>query len=574
MLGNNATNIKQFNMGDLHCYTPLSTGHETRVLQLLPGKQSDPIQAQLHHIDLDDSPTYEALSYEWGDPQKEQRVQFDDGSYIGVTTTLFHALQDLRHDTMPRTIWADAICINQDDIKERQQQVSLMGIIYSKAARVVTYIGPEKDNSSAALDLMEDLVKTYHQSKYNYSNASLYLDELIHYRLPPQGDSLYAAIKAVIMRGWSNRCWCAQEFLLNKSLNIMCGRRIVRWDFLTEFVELCWSRCLPVSLVPHAAEDPQDRARCLSKLVEMRHISPKGTFFAKLLPALHPTQTTDPRDKIYALFGLACDVDDIGIKVDYGCSPEELYINAAIHCLESAGSLELLYSNLTKKTLPLPSWVPDWSTWEPHSEATSFDYEYAASGSTKAEFEVLPGTKLRVTGCLFDRIVFQTSPIGPFFTHVGASGQREWLNQQFDFVEQLEPYPTSEDVLDVLRRTLTGDLTFGEKPAGDLFNDHFRRLCKNSDQSDPYICRKWVDAVRQRSRYRSLCSTERGYLGAVPYTAKEGDWICMFHGMKLLFVVREIGPDFTYVGHAYVDEHMHGEIFDLDWYEKRTITLV
>jgi len=49
-------------------------------------------------------------------------------------------------------VWADGICINQDDLKERQQQVSMMGDIYRKAARVITYIGPEKDDSSSAID--------------------------------------------------------------------------------------------------------------------------------------------------------------------------------------------------------------------------------------------------------------------------------------------------------------------------------------------------------------------------------------------------------------------------------------
>lgn len=44
--------------------------------------------------------------------------------------------------------WADAICINQQDIKERTQQVQLMGQIYGSAETVYSWLGP-RDQSLA-----------------------------------------------------------------------------------------------------------------------------------------------------------------------------------------------------------------------------------------------------------------------------------------------------------------------------------------------------------------------------------------------------------------------------------------
>ena len=88
------------------------------------------------------------------------------------------------------------------------------------------------------------------------------------------------------------------------------------------------------------------------------------------------------------------------------------------------------------------------------------------------------------------------------------------------------------------------------------------------------MAREFYDAMRRRSRYRRLAVTGRGYFGAIPQTAEIGDWVCMFHGGQHLFVVRQCGQDFTYVGHAYIHGFIRGEVLRLPWYDKRVITLV
>ena len=61
-----------------------------------------------------------------------------------VRDNLYHALQDLLQRHSASYIWIGAICINQADIKERNQQVQLMGKIYSQADIVLGYLGPEE----------------------------------------------------------------------------------------------------------------------------------------------------------------------------------------------------------------------------------------------------------------------------------------------------------------------------------------------------------------------------------------------------------------------------------------------
>ncbi|KAF2681134.1 hypothetical protein K458DRAFT_249312, partial [Lentithecium fluviatile CBS 122367] len=62
---------------------------------------------------------YESLSYAWGYPTGPRTVIECNGRMVLVTLNLHDALVRLRHPTAPRTMWIDAICINQEDEKEK-----------------------------------------------------------------------------------------------------------------------------------------------------------------------------------------------------------------------------------------------------------------------------------------------------------------------------------------------------------------------------------------------------------------------------------------------------------------------
>jgi hypothetical protein len=78
----------------------------------------------------------------------------------------------------------------------------------------------------------------------------------------------------------------------------------------------------------------------------------------------HLFQATDPRDKIYAVSGFAHDRTAIGVNVDYNCSLEGLYAKVTTSIMITSSSLDILYCNFGNKRPGLPSWVPDWSTWQ------------------------------------------------------------------------------------------------------------------------------------------------------------------------------------------------------------------
>lgn len=133
---------------------------EIRVLVLAPTTESEEICCSLKHVRLSDKPDFEALSYAWGDSAKPRRV-FCDKKIINVTENLYIALRNLRYKDRERAIWADAICINQDDdlLGEKSQQVGLMGKIYSEAQCTVVWLGEDPDGrGKLAFDFVMDFV--------------------------------------------------------------------------------------------------------------------------------------------------------------------------------------------------------------------------------------------------------------------------------------------------------------------------------------------------------------------------------------------------------------------------------
>ncbi|GAP92621.2 putative HET domain-containing protein [Rosellinia necatrix] len=152
-------------------YPPLPGGDALRLLTLKAGGFYDPLQGDLVPIAFSAKPKYLALSYTWGDPtskqlglpvtftklvaaatgnnsdneeltecQKEAILELN-GHGVPIKHNLALALHYIRSASHPLTIWVDAVCINQADIDERNSQVALMALIYSRAAAVVTWLG-------------------------------------------------------------------------------------------------------------------------------------------------------------------------------------------------------------------------------------------------------------------------------------------------------------------------------------------------------------------------------------------------------------------------------------------------
>ena len=139
-------------------YPPLSPGTDSiRLLRLMPHKdERAPIQCELFEYSLQESikgtHLYEALSYVWGSPETSESISIDKHNFP-VTANVHAALSSLRDRSFERIIWADFICINQEDEKdEKEHQIQSMAKIYGQANRVVVYLGVAADASDQALE--------------------------------------------------------------------------------------------------------------------------------------------------------------------------------------------------------------------------------------------------------------------------------------------------------------------------------------------------------------------------------------------------------------------------------------
>src|SRR5436305_219035 len=116
-----------------------------RLLQLEPGGWDQQLRCTLHELPLDGAPTYKALSYAWDSgfqPDEVERPSIQcNGVSVPVSWNLYAALRRLRHVAEPIHVWVDAICINQQDDRERTHQVQMMRDIYHKSDEVAIWLG-------------------------------------------------------------------------------------------------------------------------------------------------------------------------------------------------------------------------------------------------------------------------------------------------------------------------------------------------------------------------------------------------------------------------------------------------
>lgn len=111
-----------------------------RILTLLPGPWSTRIETKLRQVSLNDSPIYEAVSYTWGSSDDTASV-WVEGIEILVPRNLETCLRYLRKLDVDLHIWADSICINQCNLREKEFQIAMMGEIFRCCTSVFIWLG-------------------------------------------------------------------------------------------------------------------------------------------------------------------------------------------------------------------------------------------------------------------------------------------------------------------------------------------------------------------------------------------------------------------------------------------------
>ena len=210
-------------------YNRLEDSDEIRLLYLHPYShgQNDIITCSIKHVKLFEVPKYEALSYMWG-PKGEFKSISVEANTCFVMENLWSALSHLRLKDEVRVLWIDAICINQDDVVERNHQVTQMGGIYGNATRALVWLGKSNQESSLAFSVLS---KTGEDSDWaSYSDTSILC--------PPaseKGTLKLKAIQSICYRQYWTRLWIIQEILMATDISLCCGDETLPWGCLASF---------------------------------------------------------------------------------------------------------------------------------------------------------------------------------------------------------------------------------------------------------------------------------------------------------------------------------------------------
>ncbi|EXL41949.1 hypothetical protein FOCG_15311 [Fusarium oxysporum f. sp. radicis-lycopersici 26381] len=522
----------------------------------LPGSHAD---------DVTSSPLYEALSYTWGSADKPQTVQVLSQDDLRETRTLCiggnlaGALNHLRYPDKARTLWVDAICINQNDISEKNIQVPRMADIFRSAVRVVIWLGLESDNSTLALSTLDYLAAQVEITKASWVRPSpgcVHQDWFHSLTGMPYDDSTWQAIVDLTNRPYFTRLWVVQEIhLSNHNAVVQCGLSQMMWQrFRRAIVCLMWKRHIP---------------RCISS----SKLPMLGTFcynfeglnFATLLQMVTHLECFDPRDKVYGLLGLAASSLLPHIHPEYALPVAEVYRNLFLGLQDQLKRLHFEFCSLrTSRPKQLPSWVPDLSgnLGELLSRAAGL-----VSGMSRAEATYHAPNVLEVCGIQITTVQSNKGTC-PADTAKRLTALQTWKPDNL----MTGTYPTGESNLDAFITTLVQGKLRDRFPTivtwsslQELNSKLKELLASSTDPSDGHTNNIDASSYAHELRFLSeqaFITCKTGYFGVSHKDTQPGDIICAFLGCKVLVILRPwTGGCFQVVGSCYLHGFTSAEAF-------------
>lgn len=345
-------------------------GHPSiRLIELLPESDSDSdgIQCNLYHFKFNGCPDYETLSYCWGPTAGKVSISCN-GRRFEITTTLASALRLLRKGHESRMLWIDQIAINQGDDEEKTEQVALMRDIFQRSKRTIAWLGDPSSTSDVAIDycnrMLSDEVLSHPALETLVEENAL--RQVYGSRRKNRGVTEATSAEAVALarlmkRPWFTRIWIVQEVGASDEVVVVCGTKQINFDLLS--MALCMSFLTSKSVTAGRPEYFKT-ILFLSSVRNWRDQQVPMLALSALLSQARKFHSTDPRDKLFALYGLtSTKAKSIGLYADYALTTEQAYTQAVFALLRHKSNLELLElpRGKTKLRQCLPSWVADWS---------------------------------------------------------------------------------------------------------------------------------------------------------------------------------------------------------------------
>lgn len=289
-------------------YQPLSTQSNcTRFVHIEPAQSEDEaISCSLVQIPFGDRPTFDAMSYMWGEREgADCHTILLHGVDHHVGENLYDALRHLRRGCQGKLFWIDAICIDQNNLDERNQQVQMMHQIYFRAQTVIVWLGSKYTKYQEHLRT-EDLQSTLVQAGDPISEPDPSSDKKDMAKSSGASPEEKQMAKSLLEDGYWDRLWIIQEIAQARVLKVSFGMWDWTWNNLIHF--------LTVHNIGTAGP-----LKLNQQLLEARTA---GFSICQLFRDHHQALCKDQKDKVYGLVGLAMDVCDF--PIDYAKSPIEI----------------------------------------------------------------------------------------------------------------------------------------------------------------------------------------------------------------------------------------------------------
>jgi hypothetical protein len=288
----------------LYHYSSLKHPDEIRLLRFSPAgpteERATDLRIEIFHARLGSKPTYNALSYTWGQPSNPVSIACNDGCILLITQNCASALCRLRKDDTGTPLWIDAICIDQENLAERSQQVSIMRDIYRFAQQVIIYLGEREADDAVAMQYLSNYNREEEQA---LARSKLRPGRAVGTFEVDLSSPIPRALQVLYRRPWFERVWVLQEANWAKDAKVLCGEYKVCWSTMKI---ACQAVIIQRKFGFKNAVEPPAILRIISGISMVHHVDSQGN----LLQRLHETRcckATDPRDKIFALLSTGYD---------------------------------------------------------------------------------------------------------------------------------------------------------------------------------------------------------------------------------------------------------------------------
>jgi hypothetical protein len=546
-------------------YQKLPDGEFIRYMILEPGQKDDPLICTLLVSRVAEMPFFEAISYVWGSDERKNDIRCN-GAMVKITDNLRDALMQQRRVDNPRTLWADSICINQDDMAERGHQVLLMGKIYRGANQVLVFIGPDNNGDGPAAKSLilelDSMVSKGIRDTGAQPGRFPYPDQQLRSRI--LNDKRWASFSVLLEKPWFKRGWVVQEVGLSSNAVLSWGEEIMSWHTIVRVWDwICYR--LPEFHTRYSCRIPDvyfviNRIRYTDEFVPFVDSVADHTKadFLELLDGSRELAVKDPRDRVYAFLAFTQESGlNLQVQPDYMRSYMEIYLDLAHKWIAATQDTNLVkYVQHTSETIEdeFPSWVPRWNVnlFGPLGTVRKFLPESPAE-PTAVVSTASGHSVLKVRSLLFGRVEFAS-------TMLSKSSSPSEVHSVWDAVSRLDlecPYPSTHRCMAFLQ-ILTASIYYGDflewLRCRETYSHYLTAGTADSDDEAVDRLAFYHRMIQDYINNRKVIVTDRGYYGLTPGITSDGDICALIFGASTPFILRRshFPGHYKIVGEAYI----------------------